>query len=141
MEYPSFKISDPLGGDLIMKDELRLSEYLDLPSSHWNGGSGDSALWKEDGTDGLLFFKTDDAYFVMEISSYLSPIQNQDQLQWMKHNIGGEPFHFSSRHLCTKEVLMTILIHYINTAELLKEFNWFDPLPDEDIFLKFQGEQ
>lgn len=122
-----------------MNDESSLSSYLDLPSAHWKGGSGDSALWKDE-TNGLLFFRFNNSYFVLELSSYLSPLQNQDALRWIEHYIGGEPFHFSSRHLCSKETLMTVLLYYANTFELHKDFDWVDPLPDEDTFLKLQEE-
>jgi len=133
MEKLDFRISDPLGEDLIMTNEKNLSDYLDMPSDHWESGSGDSALWKNE-TDGLLFFKTGNEFFVMELGSYLSPIQNQEKLKWIKHYIGGDQFHCSSRHLCSKETLMKILLNYVKTSELLSEFEWADPLPDEDLF-------
>ena len=128
------KISDPSAQDFDLKKEATLDEYLDLPHSHWAIGSGDSALWK-DNSNGLMFFKIDhNSYFVMEISSYLSPIQNQDDIKWISHYIGGEPFFFSSRHLCSKKAVMKILLEYAESGKLDKDFKWTDPIPDEELY-------
>ncbi len=138
MEYSKVKISDPIAKDFELENETTLNKYLDLPFSHWSSGSGDSAMWKND-SDGLLFFKFDtNSYFVMELSSYLSPIQNQDDIKWMEHHVGGNPFHFSSRFVCTKKTLLLILMEYSKSGKKHKDFNWTDPLPDEELFLKFQ---
>lgn len=135
------KISDPLHKDFELKNEAVLNEYLDLPSSHWSSGSGDSALQKDE-ADGLMFFKLDtNAYFVMEISSYLSPIQNQDDITWMKHYISGEPFFFSSRYLCSKETLLKTLIEYARSGKKHDDFKWADPIPDEDLYFKLLNEE
>ena len=140
MENLKVKISDPLTNDFELKNEAILDEYLDLPTSHWASGSGDSTLWKDD-ADGLMFFKFDtNAYFVMEISSYLSPIQNQEDTKWLRHYIGGEPFFFSSRHLCSKETSLKTLMEYAKSGEKYHEFKWTDPIPDEELYFKLLEE-
>ena len=131
-------INDTQGKDFELKNEASLDKYLDLPYSHWLSGSGDSAIWKDD-SDGLMFFKfNNDSFFVMELSSYLSPIQNQDDTKWIEHYLGGEPFHFSSRFICSKKTLLLILMEYAKSGKKHKDFIWTDPLPDEELFLKLQ---
>ncbi|WP_422104365.1 hypothetical protein [Winogradskyella sp.] len=141
MKILKTRICDPLGNDFELKHESLLDKYLDLPYSHWSNGSGDSAILK-DNTDGLMFFKFDtNAFFVMELSSYLSPIQNQNDIEWIKHHVGGEPFHFSSRFVCSKKTLSTILTEYSKSGEKRKNFIWSDPLPDEELYLKLQEQK
>jgi hypothetical protein len=134
MKNLKVKITDPSAQDFELENETILDEYLDLPPSHWSIGSGDSALWK-DNSNGLMFFKIDcNSYFTMEISSYLSPIQNQDDIKWILHYIGGEPFFFSSRHLCSKETLLEILLEYAESGKVHKDFKWIDPIPNEELY-------
>ena len=129
MKYGKPIIKDPLGNDFELKNEEQLQNYLNLPASHWKSGSGDAAIWIND-TDALLFFKYDtNSYFIMELASYESPIHNEDEIEWLSHDIGGEPFLFSSRYLCDQQTLIKIILHFASSGEKDPNFDWKDPIP------------
>jgi len=141
MEILKFNISNPIGENIANANESDLRKYLDKAYSYWEVGSGSSALWS-DISDELLFFKCSDTeFFVMEILSNLSPVFNEEEISWIKHYIGGQAFHFSSRHKCSKEILLDILLDYARTGQLSDRYKWDNPIPDEELYYKLQKEE
>lgn len=125
MEYT---FTDTEGNTSLVLDSSFLQQVLDLPYSHWQGGTGDSAIQVKD-EEQLIFFKTAKGIFIMQHPDYLAPLftNSDEQPIIFSHYIGGEPMDIPEACLCNEATALTILQNYIDNKELpATDFRWVD---------------
>jgi len=119
-----YKYTNNFGEEFICKDLSKVSEVLDLDYKNWEQGSGDSAFHSDKG-ESLIFFKLEKGFFVMELSSYLSP-KISDNSEALKHFVSGEPMTIPKKCICSKNQAYDIIVEFLINKKLHEKYDWLE---------------
>lgn len=104
-----------------------IKEIVKKPVTYWVQGGGDSSIeLKENGS--LVFFKTDQGFYIEHLPSATSPLVKPDyeEIKVVKHYVGGEPTEVPDICLCNDEVALKIFKYFIETGKLNPDYKWVD---------------
>ena len=136
-------LNTPDGMDIDSPTVDDIDKILLQEDDYWNQGSGAASLSKNDNQPELMFFrKSNYGYIVLELDSYKALITNKkDKNMMVVHHIGGEPFPVPSCFFISREQAREILLHYLDTGEMLNYELWQDIYDDFDGDAYYESEE